>query len=75
MDNLEVDIERVAKHALASTIDYALIIGDTSHEDYPEIGAGDWNLVQQKIKTIVESMRPSVEDYQESYTRLTERAG
>lgn len=71
---LENDVDTLARGLIANKVRVALIMGDISHEDWPDIGANDWLRIHTRILQIIEGLSPTMEARSASYRKLTARA-
>jgi hypothetical protein len=67
------DIDTVARAEIIAYIQYGLDSGELSHESCPDVGASDWTLIVDRIRSIMSDMSPDDFDRAESYARLIER--
>jgi hypothetical protein len=72
-EELETDINNIARAEIIAHVEHGLSSGELSHESCPEIGAHDWERVEVRIKAILDGMTPSDEERTSSYERLVAR--
>lgn len=66
----ELAIRDVARHAIAS----AVRRNPPEWEDYPDIGARDWELVKAEVELRLQQLEPPTEKYDCAYRHLAGRA-
>lgn len=74
IEQLDKDIDVVARAELIAAVEYDISAGHISHESCPEIGSLDWERIEKRIVAILEEIAADDATRLGAYDRLVARA-
>lgn len=67
LETRKAAIDTIARHALANCAEHAGL----DWGNYPELDESTWDVVTDRVRALVASIRPTADSYQAAYDHLT----